>query len=275
MSPVKETNFFALEGEQLVDQKDDPEQMSHYPWSVTDYDSYKDLFQDATSEKAIGEVSPMYLYSKKAALNIKERIPNVKLIAILRQPTDRLYSRYLHLARENRTPTSSIEDALDKQSIWWKRNDLIQEGFYHAHLKKYYALFPKEQIHVVLYDDFRTNPEAIIKEIYQFIGVDSSYSPSMNTEFNVSGFVANKKLDNIIGQNSMVKSWITKASPALTRYMSGNKMIKSWVNQMRNKNLKRPPLSKTLKIQINEIYRSEIDKLQNLISKDLSHWQTN
>jgi hypothetical protein len=127
----------------------------------------------------------------------------------------------------------------------------------------------------VLYDDFRTNPEAIIKEIYQFIGVDSSYSPSMNTEFNVSGFVANKKLDNIIGQNSMVKSWITKASPALTRYMSGNKMIKSWVNQMRNKNLKRPPLSKTLKIQINEIYRSEIDKLQNLISKDLSHWQTN
>lgn len=275
MSPVKETNFFALQGEQLVDQKDDPEQMSHYPWSVTDYESYKDLFKDVTNEKAIGEVSPMYLYSKKAVVNIKERMPNVKLIAILRQPTDRLYSRYLHLARESRTPTSSIADALNKDSIWWKRNDLIQEGFYHAHLKKYYALFPKEQIHVILYDDFRTNPKAVIRDIYQFIGVDSSYAPSMNTDFNVSGFVANKKLDNIIGQNSTVKSWITKASPALTRYMSGNKTIKSWVNQMRNKNLKRPALSKTLKLQINEIYRSEIDKLQSLISKDLSHWQTN
>jgi len=275
MSPVKETNFFALEGEQIIDKKDDPEQMRHYPWSVTDYKSYKNLFQNVTIEKAIGEVSPMYLYSNKAALNIKERLPNVKLIAILRQPTERLYSRYLHLARESRTPTSSIEDALDKKSIWWKRNDLVQEGFYHTHLKKYYELFPKEQIHVILYDDFRANPQAVIRDIYQFIGVDSSYSPNMNTEFNVSGFVANKKLDKIIGQNSMVKSWITKVSPAFSRYMSGNKVIKSWVNQMRNKNLKRPPLSKTLKVQINEIYRSEIDKLQSLISKDLSHWQTN
>jgi hypothetical protein len=275
MSPVKETNFFALEGEQLINQIDDPEQMSHYPWSVTDCESYKDLYQDVTIEKAIGEVSPMYLYSKKAALNIKERLPNVKLIAILRQPTDRLYSRYLHLARESRTPTSNFEDALDKDSIWWKRNDLIQEGFYHSHLKMYYDLFPKEQIHVVLYDDFRANPQGVISDIYQFIGVDASYAPSMNTEFNVSGFVANKKLDNIIGQNSVVKSLISKVSPSLTKYLSESKKIKSLVNRMRNKNLKRPPLSKNLKTQINEIYRSEIDKLQSLINVDLSHWQIN
>ncbi len=274
MSPVKETNFFALEGERLEDQETDPEQMRHYPWSITDQASYTDLFKDATNQKAIGEVSPMYLYSKKAALTIKERMPQVKLIAILRQPTDRLYSRYLHLARESRTPTSSFEDVLDKQSIWWKRNDLIQEGFYHSHLNNYFELFPENQLHVVLYDDFRKNPQAVIKEIYQFIGVDTTYAPAMDTEFNVSGFVANEKIDSIIGQNSVVKSLITRISPALTKYLSGNKKIKSWVNQLRNKNLKRPPLSRGLKMQINEIYRSEIVRLQVLINKDLSHWLT-
>lgn len=275
MSPVKETNFFALEGEKLVDQKDDPNQMHHYPWSVMDVQSYHNLFRGVINEKAIGEVSPMYMYSEKAAFNIKKSMPEVKLIVILRQPADRLYSRYLHLARENRLPTSSFEDALDKDSIWWKRNDLVQEGFYHSHLTKYFQLFPKEQIHVVLYDDFRVNPKAVMKEIYQYIDVDASYSPNMDTEFNVSGIVVNKRLDNIIGQNSLVKSWICKASPSLSNYLLGNKRLKSWVNRVRNKNLRRPPLSQYLKGQINEIYSTEIDNLQALINRDLSHWQTN
>jgi len=274
MSSVKETNFFALEGES-IEQKNDPDQMHHYPWSITDYEDYQDLFKGVNKEKAVGEVSPMYLYSEKAALSIKERLPEVRLIAILRQPVDRLYSRYLHLARENRTPTSEFADTLNKKSIWWKRNDLIQEGFYHTHLNKYFQLFPKEQIKVVLYDDFRLNPQKVLKDIYEFIGVDSSYSPNLKTEFNVSGIVANKKIDSIIGQNSVVKKWIGTVAPQLFNYLSANKNIKSWVNQLRNRNLKRPSLSFELKKQVNEIYKSEIDSLQSLINRDLSHWQYN
>ncbi|MFY0606784.1 MAG: sulfotransferase [Cyclobacteriaceae bacterium] len=274
MSPIKETNFFALEGEQLEDQENDPEQMRHYPWSITDQESYSDLFKDAGDHQAIGEVSPMYLYSKKAAFAIKKRMPRVKLIAILRQPTERLYSRYLHLAREGRTLSSDIEDALDRKSIWWKRNDLVQEGFYHSHLNHYFNLFSEEQIHIVLYEDFRNNPQNVIEGIYKFIGVDPCFMPSMDTEYNVSGFVANANVDKIIGQNSMVKSMIVKAAPSLAKYLSESRKVKSWVNQLRNRNLRRPPLSARLKRQINEIYSTEIIRLQVLINRDLSHWLT-
>lgn len=273
MSQVKETNFFALEGEELIDSNEDPEQMHHYPWSVTEYGAYQELFADVTNEKAVGEVSPMYMYSDKAALSIKERLPKVKLIAILRQPVDRLYSRYMHLARENRTPTSKFEDALDENSIWWKRNDLVQEGFYHSHLNKYFELFPKDQIKIVLYEDFRSEPKQVLKEIYDFIGVDSNYLPNVETEFNVSGLIKNKNIDYLIGQNSMVKQWIQSISPPITSYLSSNKQVKAWTNKMRNKNLNRPSLSQELKGKINEIYKNEIDNLQSLINRDLTHWQ--
>lgn len=274
MSPVKETNYFALEGENINDNIGDPGQMRHYPWSITDSESYGNLFANVTTEKAIGEVSPMYLYSEKAVKNIKEQLPNVKLIVILRQPTDRLYSRYLHLARESRTPTDSFEDALNRQSIWWKRNDLVQEGFYFTHLSKYTSVFPKDQLLVILYDDLRKDPNGVIKSIYNFIGVDDTFMPNMEAEFNVSGIVANKGWDKIIGQNSIVKSWFSGLFPALMPLITKSKTLKTWVNQLRNKNLKRPPLSKDLKSKINEIYKQEIDQLQTLIGRDLSHWQT-
>lgn len=276
MSEIKETNFFALEDEQLISPDNDPEQMKHYPWSVTRYKTYQNLFQKVKNEKAIGEVSPMYLYSQKAAKSIKKRLPNVKLIALLREPVDRLYSRYLHLARENRTPSNHFADSLDPSSIWWKRNDLVQEGFYYSHLDTYYKLFSKEQIKVVLYDDFRLNPKQVLKEIYQFIGVEDSFSPDLKTSYNVSGLIVNPKLDQLIGQNSILKAWINDHLPSLAKLLTKQKKVKKWVNKMRKSNLRKPTLSNALRKEIStKIYHSEIEKLQLLIDRDLTHWQYN
>ncbi|MFT6939897.1 MAG: hypothetical protein ACJASN_001386 [Cyclobacteriaceae bacterium] len=273
MSPIKETNFFALENEKLVPPSEDKDQMFHYPWSVTDFEAYKALFKDVKNEKAIGEVSPMYLYNENAAHNIKSKIPNVKLIAMLRQPVDRLYSRFMHLARENRTPTAHFIDALDQESIWWKRNDLVQEGFYAAHLQKYFQLFPSEQIKVILYDDFRKDPIAVMQEVYAFVGVDPLAEYECTEEFNVSGLIKSKNIDLLIGQNSLLKRAISSYTPGLSKILASNQVVKSVVNRLRNKNLEKPRLSNELKKRINdEIYTSDILKLEKLIGRDLSHW---
>ena len=60
------------------------------------------MFKDVKKEKAIGEASPSYIYNQKAPQLIKEHLPNVKIIAILRHPTDRAYSNYLHAKRADR-----------------------------------------------------------------------------------------------------------------------------------------------------------------------------
>ena len=273
MSPVKETNFFALEGEKMVDPKDDPEQMFHYPWSVTNWEDYVKLFDGVETEKAIGEVSPMYLYSEEAAFRIKERFPDMKLIVILRNPVDRLYSRFMHLARENRKPTNRFEDALDRETIWWRRNDLVKEGFYHNHLQKYYDLFDKDQIKVILYDDFKSDPLKEVQNIYEFIGVNGWHEPDFNTEYNVSGLIKNPVIDKLIGQKSVIKELAAMVNPRLKDAIISNQQLKKWINQLRKKNLMKVPIPNNIRnAMIESVYGSDIQQLQHLINRDLSNW---
>lgn len=273
MSKVKETNFFALEGEQLVDPSQDPDQMHHYPWSITSRAAYEALFEGVTVEKAIGEVSPMYLYHPDAPAKIKESLPHVKLIVILRNPVDRLYSRYMHLARERREPSETFDECLNRDSIWWKRNDLIQEGFYYTHLQRYYDLFDPSQIKVYLYQELRKDPLALVQDLYEFIGVDGWFEPDLSVEYNVSGKIKNPILDRFIGQNSILKSAIHTISPKLMDVVIKQEWLKKNINKLRKQNLEKPALKQETRVALTEeVYGNEIVKLQKLIGKDLSKW---
>jgi hypothetical protein len=273
MSAVKETNFFALEGETLIEAKDDPEQMNHYPWSITTREAYEALFDGVRDEKAVGEVSPMYLYHPDAPAKIKSTLPNAKLIVILRNPVDRLYSRYMHLARERREPSETFEECLNRDSIWWRRNDLIQEGFYYTHLKRYFDLFDKGQIKVYLYDELRHDPLALIQDMYGFIGVNDTYEPDFGVEYNVSGKIKNPMVDRFIGQNSIIKSAIASVSPRVMDKVKNQVWLKKHINNLRKQNITKPPLKHDTRVAlIQEVYGTEVANLQKLIDRDLSKW---
>src|SRR5437867_4308222 len=92
MSRDKETNFFAFEGEALDFRGPGAEFVNN---SVVTLNAYLRLFADAPENAAIGEASPLYLYSLHAAERIHARLPDVRLIAILRNPIEQAYSHYL------------------------------------------------------------------------------------------------------------------------------------------------------------------------------------
>ncbi|MFY0673455.1 MAG: sulfotransferase [Bacteroidia bacterium] len=273
MSDVKETNFFALEGKEVKAIDDSKEQTEHYPWAINNLNDYLKLFEDVKDEKAIGEVSPMYLYNEQAPKNIYKRIPNAKIIAILRQPVERLYSRYMHLAREGREPSANFSDAFDENSVWWRRNDLVTEGFYGTYLARYFDQFNADQIKVYLYDDLRRNEAEVVNDMFRFIGVDADFKPTAGEQFNKSGRIKNKKLDLLIGQNSILVRGANKFSPSLVRKIKESKGLKKVVNRLRNKNLEKAPLSKELKNEMTSaIYKNEILLLEDLLKRDLKHW---
>ncbi len=275
MSPVKEPNFFALEGETFPTAEEDPLQQFNFPTAVTERSAYEGLFEGVQGEKAIGEVSPLYLYSDRAAYKIKKHLPDVKIIVMLRDPVERLYSRYMHLARENRQPSDTFEDALSGNRIWWERNDLISEGFYSRHWARYQELFAAEQLKVCFYEDFVSRPNETLADIFEFLGVDTAFRPDMATKHNKSGFVKNPILDRLVGQQSIVKSSITRMLPGAWKWIRQNDTIRDLVTKVRNKNLHKPKLEKTTRRQmIQQVYREDILHLQNLLGKDLTHWLT-
>jgi hypothetical protein len=214
------------------------------------------------------------MYHPGAPERIKHYNPDIKLIAILRQPAGRLYSRFLHLARENRTPTPDFSDCLDKNSIWWKRNDLIKEGFYYKNLLPFFTLFPKQNIKVYLYEELNDRPEEVLRDIYKFLGVDENFKGDFSIRYNQSGIVKNKFLDKIYGQHGIV-SRITKAilPKSGVQKLKGITAIQRFLNTLRGKNLAKPKMdSKIRRWLTTEVYGSDIANLQHLIGKDLSHW---
>jgi len=272
MSPRKEPNFFAYEKFD-ISKVIFKESVRHYNESVLNLVDYQELFKGAKNCQRKGETSNIYLYNPLAILRIKYYVPDVKLIAILRHPSERLYSRFLHLARENQLPTPEFTDLFDRGNIWWQRPDLVHEGFYFKHLSQYFSQFREDQIKVYLYDDLRSSPNLLLADVFKYLDVSEKFVPDTSLEFNASGYIKNPIVEKWIGSNGLVFRPFKKLSPKIFQRAKANLAIQKLFWRVRSKNLYRPKLDPSIRDQIvNEIYREDILRLQDLIKRDLSHW---
>ena len=263
MSPVKEPRFFALEGEKLNFQN--PDQAINET-SITTFSDYCSLFDNVTHETAIGEASPLYLYSPKAVERIAHCLPEAKLIAILRNPVDRAYSCYKHLIALERFSFAEALEQEDKriQQNWAHLWHYRQGGYYYLQLKRYFDKFSPEQIKVYLFDDLKAEPAKLLEDVYSFIGVDSSFIPDLTFK-NVSNNPKVKSLQNITNGHSFLRSVAQQVIPYSIR-----KNIAEKIRQWNSKEF--TPMPQDTKEQLVEGYKQDILKLQELIDRDLSHW---
>jgi sulfotransferase family protein len=231
LSPLKETNFFALEGETLrFCGPGDHDYVNCL--SITTLEGYQAQFDGVAGETAIGEASPLYLYSPKAVERIRHYVPDARLIAFVRDPVDRAFSAFLHLVRDNREPYREFRDGLAAEEeriragwehIWhYKRM-----GLYHEQLRRYYDAFPAERIRVFLYKDLRREPRRTLEEIFRFLEVDPDFVPDTRERYNVT----------------------TDLPPE-----------------------KRPALRPEVRAELRAYFREDTLRLQDLIGRDLSHW---
>lgn len=267
----KEPCYFSIKNVLKINDPDDKEMIHHYPNGVTEYEEYLHLFDEAKYGQIRGETSPIYLNSNVAPLEIKNTIPEVRLIAILRHPTERLYSRYLHLASEFREP--DLDDMFDLSSKWHWRNDLVKEGYYARNLQRYYDLFDKTQIKVILYDDFIASPEKIMSDLYDYVGVDASFSPNMSIKYNQAGFIKNKQINRLIGRNGLINRSVKKVTPLLYSKLKSSNFVYKRLQSVRKKNMDKPKLSNELKQKItHKFYLNDIKQLEIMLERDLTPW---
>lgn len=143
---------------------------------------YEHHFRSCAQGKVLGEFSTSYLYSEEAPQRIHSLYPHAKLIAILRNPIDRAYSQYRNAIRAGEIPESTtFESFADEEK------SVREQGLYTAQLERYYALFPNEQLLVLIYEDIRKDPVVFMRRIYEFLGIDATFVSSMvNDEINVA-----------------------------------------------------------------------------------------
>ncbi len=226
---------------------------------------YLDQFPPPQKGKIRGEFSTTYLTDRKAPQRIKKHFPKVKILVALRNPVEMLWSLFWWWQTALRLNITSP----------WHR-ELLARGLYYQHLKRYYRVFGKKNIHVVIFDDIKRCPEKVIREVYRFLGVNPNFRPSvLYQKINPSrqhrlGFL--KKL--IFTSLSFLEKLGLKR---IVWWLRSDNLISAWLYNLYLKfNIKPgsyPPMAPQLRAKLKKFFRADIEKLEKLIGRSLKEWK--
>ena len=172
-------------------------------------DQYLSLFDGAMPGQRVGENSPAYLMSSTAAARIGELQPDARIIAILREPASFLRSFHLQCLR-NHVETEkdfgkaiALEHARREGKRIPRHSHRPHELLYSDHvryvqqLRSYEAVFAPERMLVLIYEDFRRDNEATMRQVLSFLDVDDS-APIELIEANPSFSVRSPWLHDLV-----------------------------------------------------------------------------
>jgi len=118
----------------------------------------------------VGECSPSYLTHKFVPSRIVQSCSETKLIAIISHPLQRLVAEWKHMESGKQKPLRCYDFAL-------KNKHALERGRYGEALTRYFSYYSPLQLHVIVYEDFITNPLLVIRNLYEFLEVNKEYIP--------------------------------------------------------------------------------------------------
>jgi len=280
MSLIKEPGFFEymdMDPRSALYGDDEVLNPSYLSEIVTDRDRYQALFSGHKDEKWCGESSTAYLNGDRALPNIKAHVTEspLRFIVILRDPVERLISRWRHIQQVTREGLAQMPlESVFEKAVWLERKDLVDQGRYFSHLKRFYALFDKEQLLVLYFEDLQSDITGVLSQVAEFLGISPFPERDTGIRYNVSGQVRNQWLDKIIGANSPLIRTTRRLFPRLHNFLKQSSMIKRIVYGSRSRNTIKQAVPHDLKLRIyNQFYVAEIAQLEQLLNKDLSAWK--
>jgi hypothetical protein len=271
--PLKEMQYFNKYSSNSNSSKYEKEGMEGYE------KLFKKYHVDFT--KKVGEFSVQYIYDKHAPSIIKKHFPNTKIIAIIRDPVERAFSEYKLMKNLRITMDSSYdlkyfkEEGFNFEKALKKYPQLIKNGKYGEQLNKYYELFPKKNIKIIIYEDFINNPKKIIKELYNFLEVNQEYVPrSLNKRIHASNKKIKSKKFNILFKT------IEKSSIMMRKIRLGfiinnlnkigmGKTLENYEKKQR-KTIKKETMNEKTREILHAKYLKDMQNLSNLLNKNLT-----
>jgi Sulfotransferase family len=165
MSPLKEPFYFA------------PHAVQNSAHDVIrDKKEYLRLFEKARGYNAVGEATPVYLWDPDTPKLIHQTVPHGRIIMILRDPIERAYSNYLMLVKYSGTKSSFydelIRDYNSQEKLCGRSQLYVEYGMYYEQVKRYFDIFGREQVKVIIFEEFVQHPVQTINEVLAFLGVN-------------------------------------------------------------------------------------------------------
>jgi hypothetical protein len=269
LSSVKEPKFF------LGDDAPPPERggpgdaktFREYVWRRSDYEA---LFAGAPPGTLRGESTTLYLRDPAAHRRIAALVPSARLVAVVRDPVDRAHSNWTHLRSAGLEPEPDFVRAcgLEARRIelgwapFWRYLELGRYGQQLAHL---YTVFPREQVHVVLYRDLRQEPGETVDRICDFLGVRTGVLDELPAE-NVTAEAPHSPLHELVGR--ALRSLVHRLpDPLESRLTASGRRV------LQREQRTRTPLTVSEREQLIPHFDADITLLESLTGLRLEHWR--
>ncbi len=249
---IKEPMFFNYYKEQQEDTNFRTQRV------IRSISSYKELFEGSENFKAAGESSTSYLANPWVAEHIYDYNPEMKLIAILRNPIQRAYSNYLMYVRwgeEKRSFSKALKEELKGKELP-QGKQYIALGYYYNSLKTYQEKFGKSQLKIFINEDLKDNPEETFKSICEYLKIATNFTPNTTKKYNTNNRVETRP--------------VLKALKAVNRKLYITKYLP---DNLKKRIATKPSMKKKDKELLLSLYADEIDNLQLFLNRDLSHWK--
>ncbi len=232
---------------------------------------YHDYFRDAKEEQVTGEITPVYLPLEECAKDIHAYNPEVKIFAVLRHPIERSFSQFKFSKQNGIGGYDTYEEAIKGNP-----EKFLDTSMYYRNLKRYFDVFPKENIKVLFFEDVKKDNKAFLKELYDFLGVSEFYPELTDKKVNVGLQPKSQGLVNFIGKAKMFihSNGLQFMLPVLqkTGVLSAVKSLKR-NNMTARKETKKEEMHENTRKRLKDYFRKDIESLEQLLNKDLSHWK--
>jgi hypothetical protein len=245
----------------------EPKFFSHpEPWERGE-EWYRSLFAGAGRDQLAGEASTAYSWYPHGP-DVPQRIakllsPEVKLIYLMRHPVDRAYSNYL---MERHRLNESFEDRLAKSDFY------VNLGTYIRQIEHYLRYFPRQSLHLILFDDMTTEPGRVLMEVQRFLGLEETDLVGdrpirANERQRKERQRATARLRGVSGA-----SWVIDRIPKSVRDRVYDVVSRSPAG--RRMEAGPPPLRSDTRAKLLERFEEPNRELEEFLGRDLSAWRT-
>jgi hypothetical protein len=277
MSPIKEPWFFgtadllappygddvrnALKCDRawLQDYLEGPQEPDVWRY-VMAWEDYVRLFRNARDEPVVGDASTGYFWLPSAAAAIRDKIPDARFAFMLRDPADRLFTLYLlNLWREPGISFRAwFHGILEAPHLF---PSIVGAGRYATHLERWGKIWPRERMRIYLYDDYRTDPRAVLRDLLGFLEVQADYPIDLSRRHNETTVPRFRYLHALRRRvfAGAAPRWIPEAA-------------RRALHRLYRRRRDEMAMDATDRRMVVDYYRNEIERTAALIGRDLSAW---
>lgn len=263
----KEPNFFSLNGSPPRCPEQGAERIILN--SVFNQAEYEKLYEGSAAPIR-GDASPSYLYSPAAPSAIATKVPDARIVVILRDPAERAFSAYLHMRAQGAETARNFSQALDAEpdhiaENWWFISHYLTASKYAHQLERYYDHFPRENIKIIDFEALGTNSAQVARDVAVFLGLSPEFVVASG-RFNETSEIKNPFMKKLLVQQGFgiraLKSLLPKQYRA------------RWKEQLKSVFAgTRPTLSRADRSRIISELEDDISRVERLTGLSFGHWR--